>query len=378
MRGPRELRENLMNRDRKREVLRMGLVSLALIASFGAGAQGSPPPAERGFTIEKQAPGLDALIAPNAKLELLGDRYGLTEGPVWVDRDGGYLLFADLISNVIYKWSRKEGTTVFLENAGHRGPDLYQAGTQTVRGRMHTLLIGPNGITLDREGRVVWCASPEGRIMRLEKDGSRTVIAEKYQGQRFSGPNDLVYRSDGTLYFTETIWGLRGVGGGHTSPYRELPFTGIFMVKDGEVSLLIHEKDLGGMPNGIAFSPDEKFVYLNADYENVMRYDVQPDGKLTNGVVFIKGEGSDGIKVDEKGNVYTTNGAGPGEVRITSPEGVRLGTLKLPISNREPRAQVCATNVAFGDADSKGLYITACEHNYRVQMRVKGVRPIVR
>ncbi len=377
MRGPRELREDVMNRDRKRVLPRV-LLSLALLASCGAGAQNNAQPAERPFTIDKQHPGLDALIAPNAKLQLLGDRYGLTEGPVWVDRDGGYLLFADLISNVIYKWSRKEGTTVFLEDAGHRGPDLYQAGTQTVRGRMHALLIGPNGITLDREGRVVWCASPEGRILRLEKDGTRTVIAEKYQGQRFSGPNDLVYRSDGTLYFTETIWGLRGVGGGHTSPYRELPFTGIFMVKEGEVSLLLHEKDLGGMPNGIAFSPDEKHVYLNADYENVMRYDVQPDGTLTNGVVFIKGEGSDGIKVDEKGNVYTTNGAGPGEVRITSPEGVRLGTLKLPISHREPRAQVCATNIAFGDADSKGLYITACEHNYRVQMRVKGIRPIVR
>jgi gluconolactonase len=367
-----------MNRDRKCDVLRSVVASMALLASFALEAQGAAPPAERAFTIDKQAPGLDALIAPGASLELLGDRYGLTEGPVWVDRDGGYLLFADLISNVIYKWSRREGTTVFLENAGYSGPDIYKAGTQTIRGRMHTLLIGPNGITLDSEGRVVWCASPDGRIMRLEKDGSRTIIAEKYKGQRFSGPNDLVYRSDGTLYFTETIWGLRGVGGGHTSPYRDLPFTGIFMVKGGETSLLVHEKDMGGMPNGIAFSPDEKYVYLNADYESVMRYDVKRDGTLTNGKVFIKGEGSDGIKVDAKGNVYTTNGAGPGEVRITSPDGVRLGTLKLPIINREPRAQICATNVAFGDADGKGLYITACEHVYRVQMLVEGVRPIAR
>jgi gluconolactonase len=354
------------------------LASIALLASFTAWSQSATPPAARSFSIEKHAPGLDELIAPDATAELLGDRYGLTEGPVWVDRDGGYLLFADLISNVIYKWSRKEGTTVFLENAGYSGPDIYQAGTQTVRGRMHTLLIGPNGITLDREGRVVWCASPDGRIMRLEKDGSRTIIAEKYQGQKFSGPNDLVYRSDGALYFTETIWGLRGVGGGHTSPYRELPFTGLFMVKDGDVKLLVHEKDLGGMPNGIAFSPDEKYVYANADYERVMRYEVKRDGTFTNGTVFIQGEGSDGIKVDEKGNVYTTNGAGPGEVRITSPQGVRLGTLKLPVLSREPRAQVCATNVAFGDADSKGLYITACEHNYRVQMRVRGIRPVTR
>jgi gluconolactonase len=333
-------------------------------------------PVERFFTIEQHAPGMEELISPGAELELLGDRYGLTEGPVWVDStDGGYLLFADLISNVIYKWAANEGTSVFLEDAGYTGDDIYTTGTQTLRGRMHVLLIGPNGITLDPQGRVVYCASPDGKIMRLEKDGSRTVIADKYRGMRFSGPNDLVYRSDGTLYFTETIWGLRGVRGGHTSPIRELPFTGVFMVKDGDVSLLVNDEELGGMPNGIAFSPDEKYLYLNADYNAIKRYEVRPDGTLANGTVFIDGEGSDGIKVDELGNVYTTTGAGPGDVRITSPEGVRIGTIKLPVFNREPRAQICATNVAFGDRDSKGLYITACEHVYRVRMKVAGVRP---
>lgn len=366
-----------MNYHRKNQIVRIVGASIALLISCNVSAQTTSPPAERFFTIEQHAPGMAELIKPGAELELLGDRYGLTEGPVWVDDDdGGFLLFTDLISNVIYKWATKQGTSVFLENAGYSGPDIYTAGTQTIRGRMHVLLIGPNGITLDSQGRVVWCASPDGRIMRLEKDGSRTVIAEKYKGMRFSGPNDLVYRSDGTLYFTETIWGLRGVGGGRTtSPYRQLPFTGVFMVRDGEISLLVDDKALGGMPNGIAFSPDEKYVYLNADDKKVMRYEAKADGTLTNGTVFIDGEGSDGIKVDEKGNVYTTNGAGPGEVRITSPKGVRIGTLKLPILNREPRAQICATNVAFGDRDSKGLYITACEHVYRVQMRVAGIRP---
>lgn len=349
----------------------------ALVAVFAAGtALAEEAPTERFFAIERNAPGMEELISPGAQLELLGDRYGLTEGPVWVDsEDGGYLLFADLISNVIYKWAPKEGTTVFLEDAGYTGNDIYTTGTQTLRGRMHVLLIGPNGITLDPEGRVVYCASPDGKIMRLEKDGSRTVIADKYQGMRFSGPNDLVYRSDGALFFTETIWGLRGVRGGHTSPIRELPFTGVFMVKDGETSLLVKDEELGGMPNGIAFSPDEKHLYVNADYNAIMRYDVEPDGSLTNGMTFIDGEGSDGIKVDELGNVYTTTGAGPGDVRITSPDGVRIGTIKLPVFNREPRVQICATNVAFGDSDSKGLYITACEHVYRVQMKVAGIRP---
>jgi gluconolactonase len=356
--------------------MRIVLATTLLVAAFQATAQGSPQPSPREFTIEQQAPGLERLIDPKAELEVLGDRYGLTEGAVWIDADdGGHLLFADLISNVIYRWSRESGTSVFLENAGYSDPDIFAAGTPTIRGRMYVLLIGPNGVTLDPQGRVAWCAMPDRRVMRLEKDGTRTVLADRYQGKRFSGPNDLVYRSDGTLYFTETIWGLRGARESQPSADRELPFTGVFMVKDGEVIKLLDDAELGAMPNGIAFSPDEKYVYLNADFKRIMRYEVRADGTLTNSTVFVDGEGSDGIKVDQEGNVYTTSGAGPGEVRITSPAGVRLGTLKLPILAREPRAQICATNVAFGDYDDKGLYITACEAVYRVQMRVAGIRP---
>lgn len=355
---------------------RLAAAVLASIVSLAAAAQDSGPPAERFFAIEQHAPTLQELIKPGAEWQLIGDRYGLTEGPVWVDDDaGGYLLFADLISNVIYKWAPRAGTTVFLENAGYSGDDILSAGTQTLRGRMHVLLIGPNGITLDPQGRVVYCASPDRRIMRLEKDGRRTVVAEQYEGMRFSGPNDLVYRSDGTLYFTETIWGLRGARDKLRSNERELPFTGVFAVKDNRISLLVNDAQLGGMPNGLAFSPDEKYLYVNAGDKKIMRYDVQSDGTLDAGTVFVDGEGSDGIKVDVKGNVYTTTGAGPGEVRIFSPAGVRVGTIKLPLSNREPRAQVCATNIAFGDRDGRGLYITACEHVYRVRMEVEGIRP---
>lgn len=351
-------------------------VAVALLASFGASAQGATRPAERPFTIEQQSPAFAELVKPSAKWELLGDRYGLTEGPVWVDdASGGYLLFADLISNVIYRWDARQGTTVFLENAGYTGDDLMGAGTQTLRGRMHVLLIGPNGITLDDRGRVVYCASPDRRIMRLEKDGSTTVIADNYEGKRFSGPNDLVYRSDGTLYFTETIWGLRGARDKLRAHERELPFTGVFAVKDGNVTLLVNDEQLGGMPNGLAFSPDERFLYVNGGDSGIMRYDVKPDGTLGTRTVLIPGEGSDGIKVDVKGNIYTTTGAGPGEVRVFSPSGERLGAIKLPISNREPLAQICATNIAFGGRDGKTLYITACEHVYSVQMEVEGIRP---
>ena len=351
-------------------------VTALLLASAGAFAQGNTPPAERSFSIEQHAPGLQELIKLDPEWQLIGDRYGLTEGPVWVDDDnGGYLLFADLISNVIYKWAPNEGTTVFLEKAGYSGDDLMGAGTQTLRGRMHVLLIGPNGITLDSQGRVVYCASPDRRIVRLEKDGRSTVIADKYQGMRFSGPNDLVYRSDGILYFTETIWGIRGARDKLRSNERELPYTGVFAVKDGTTSLLVDDKQLGGMPNGLAFSPDEKYLYVNGGDTGIMRYEVNPDGTLGARTVLVERMGSDGIKVDVKGNVYTTSGAGPGEVRIFSPAGARLGTIKLPTSTREPRAQICATNIAFGDRDGKSLYITACEHVYRVRMEVEGIRP---
>jgi gluconolactonase len=352
------------------------LAAISLLAPLAASAQGSALPAERPFTIEQLAPGLQEIVKPDAKWELVGDRYGLTEGPVWVDgSSGGYLLFADLISNVIYKWAPDEGTTVFLENAGYSGDDILGAGTQTIRGRMHVLLIGPNGITLDSQGRVVYCASPDRRIMRLEKNGSRTVISEKYDGKRFSGPNDLVYRSDGTLYFTETIWGLRGARDKLRANERELPFTGVFAVKNGVTSLVANDEQLGGMPNGLAFSPDEKYLYVNGGDKGIMRFDVKADGTLGARTVLIPNMGSDGIKVDVKGNIYTTTGAGPGDVGIFSPAGARLGTIKLPISNREPRAQICATNLAFGDRDGKTLYITACEHVYRVRMEVEGIRP---
>jgi len=348
---------------------------IAWLPWASASAQGNAP-SEQFFSIEQSAPGLGDLVRPSAEWQLIGDRYGLTEGPVWVDdSSGGYLLFADLISNVIYKWQPNEGTTVFLENAGYSGDDLMGAGTQTLRGRMHVLLIGPNGITLDREGRVVYCASPDRRIMRLEKDGRRTLITDNYQGMRFSGPNDLVYRSDGTLYFTETIWGLRGARDRLRSGERELPYTGVFAVKDGVTTLAVSEEQLGGMPNGLAFSPDESVLYVNGGDKGIMRYDVKPDGTLGGGSMIIAGMGSDGIKVDVRGNIYLTTGAGPGEVRIFSPTGERLGTIRLPVSTREPRAQICATNIAFGDRDGKTLYITACEHVYRVRMEVEGIRP---
>lgn len=351
------------------------LLALGALTCTAAGHAQNAPPEERPFSIERLDPALDEIIAPDAELELLGDRYGLTEGPVWVrDGDGGYLLFSDLIANVIWKLTPDGRLSVFLDNAGYTGNDIMNAGTQTRRGRMHVLMIGPNGLTLDPQGRLVYCAPPDRAIMRLEPDGTRTVVADRYQGKRFNGPNDVVVRSDGAVYFTDSDFGLRG---GRASPEKELDFNGVYLVKDGEVTLLLDDATLGGFPNGIAFSPDERFLYLNAGFARMMRYEVRPDGTLGEGVVFFEGGGGfvDGMKTDINGNLFSTGGAGPGEVRITSPEGKTLGRILLPISNEEPRPQICATNVAFGDPDGRGLYITACEHVYRIRLRTRGIPP---
>jgi gluconolactonase len=212
--------------------------------------------------------------------------------------------------------------------------------------------------------------------MRLEPDGTRTVIADRYDGNRFNGPNDLWIRSDGAIYLTDSVFGLRD---GLANPGAELRSSGVYLIKDGVTTLLYsNAENTGGWPNGIALSPDERHLYMNAGFQNILRYDVAPDGTISNGAIFIAGEGSDGMKVDRLGNLYTTSGAGPGEVRITSPEGKRLGTLELPVPSGEPQAQVCATNVAFGDNDSRTLYITACEHVYRIRLEVAGVHPLPR
>jgi gluconolactonase len=348
------------------------LVAWALVAP-PLSAQ-PPDPEPRPFRVVRGDKALDAVISSDAKLELLGDRFGLTEGPVWVpDGRDGFLLFSDLISNVIYRWAPAEPISVYLDRSGYSGNELSKAGFQTRRGRMAVLLIGPNGLSLDAQGRLLYLAANDRAVMRLERDGTRTVIADRYDGRRFNGPNDLAVHSNGSIYLTDSVWGLRD---GLANPASELDFSGVFLIRGGDAKLLYSNADNpGGWPNGIALSPDERYLYMNEGVQNVVRYEVAADGTLRDRTVFIAGEGSDGMKVDVLGNLYTTNGAGAGEVRITSPAGVRLGVIELPVPAGEPRAQVCATNVAFGDPDSRTLYITACEHVYRIRMNVAGVHP---
>ena len=173
-----------------------------LVAALGAGdlgraqlLSGGQTPAERPLTIVKLDPALDGIIDPGANPELLGDRFGLTEGAVWIqDGASGHLLFSDMLDNVTYRWEPGKPISVFLENAGYTGTDFLNVGQQTRRGRSAAILIGPNGLSLDPQGRLVICAMPDRTVVRLEKDGTRTVLADRFEGKRFSGPNDVVVK----------------------------------------------------------------------------------------------------------------------------------------------------------------------------------------
>ena len=349
-------------------VLFAALAGLSLAAGQAPAPSGGVP-----FRIEKLDPSLDDIVDPSAKLETLGDRFTLTEGPVWVpEGQDGYLLFSENAGNVIYKWQAGKPLSVFLEKSGFTGTDMSKVGAQTVAGRIPILLVGSNGLALDPNGRLVVLAMNDRTVYRLEADGKRTILADRWEGKRFNGPNDIVIKSNGSIYFTDTPWGLRE---SEKDPQREIPFHGFYLVKDGKVTLLGSDAaEHGGIPNGITLSPDEKYLYVTAARRGTLRYDINPDDTVSNGRVFVN-HGGDGMRVDRKGNLYTTGGGGGPNIQITSPDGKPLGRLHLPQPAGEPRTRVCATNVAFGDNDDRGLYITACTHLFKIRLKAPGVRP---
>jgi gluconolactonase len=353
---------------KKSWVILLFAVLVAAIRLVHAQAPGGTP-----FRIERLDPALDEIIAPDAQLETLGDRFALTEGPVWVqDGADGYLLFSDNAANVIYKWAANKPLSVFLESSGFTGKDNSRAGAQTVAGRVAIVLIGSNGLALDPQGRVVITAMADRTVYRLEKDGTRTLLADRFEGKRFNGPNDVVVKSDGAIFFTDSVWGLRDA---ERDTARELPFSGFFLIKDGKVTLLGGDRDAPGTyPNGITLSPDEKYLYVTAGGRRTIRYEIRPDDTVANGQPFVE-NGADGMRVDARGDLYTTSGGTPGRIQINSPEGKPLGRLHLPQPTAEPRARVCATNLAFGDADNRSLFITACTHLFRIRMKTPGIRP---
>ncbi len=311
-------------------------------------------------------PSLDALIPASAHIEKLADGFGFLEGPVWVHSGkSGYLLFSDIPANAIDKWNLEDGkVSAFLEKSGFTGADPGDAGYQLNNGHAVVTLFGSNGITVDKEGRVTYCTHGDRDIVRLEKGGKRTVLADRYEGKRLNSPNDLVYKSDGSLYFTDPPYGLRKLA---DDPKKELPFSGVFLLSKGK--LILVNKDFGA-PNGLAFSPDEKYLYVDdSSTKTYWRFEVQPDGTLANKKLLIDASSSkdagvpDGMKIDKQGNIYA---AGPGGVWVISPEGKHLGTIRPPEN---------PANLAWGDADGKTLYFTAVTGLYRLRVNIPGIRP---
>lgn len=302
--------------------------------------------------IHRYDPRLDQILAPDTKIEAIGFGFEWAEGPVWI-KDGGYLLFSDIPRNSIMKWKEGEGVTLFLKPSGYTGVVDY--GHEP----------GTNGLTVDSQGRLVSCEHGDRRIARLEKDGGKRTLVDNYMGRRLNSPNDLVYKSNGDLYFTDPPYGLPK---NWDDPRRELDFCGVYRLsKDGKLTLLT--KDLT-RPNGLAFSPDEKKLYVAVSDPKkaiVMEYPMNDDGTLGTGRVFADLTESvdklpglpDGMKVDRNGNLFTT---GPGGIYIFASDGKRLGR----IETGEKTA-----NCAWG-GDGSTLYMTADMYLCRVKTLTKG------
>ena len=303
---------------------------------------------------------LDEIVPPGAKIEKLAGGFLFTEGPVWVPRaedTDGYLLFSDPNNNLIYRWTQDGQLSIFMTKSGYRGMDIGEFSQP-----------GSNGLTLDQQGRLTIDQQGNRRVVRLEKNGQLTVMADRYEGKRLNSPNDLVYKSDRALYFTDPPFGLPKF---FDDPRKELPYSGVFRVSPDGTHVQLLTNELSG-PNGLAFSPDEKYFYVDnwdAKKKIIMRYEVKADGTLSDGRVFFdmtsaEGEDAlDGMKIDQKGNLYVS---GPGGLWIISPQGRHLGTIIAP---EHPH------NFAWGDDDGKTLYLCARTGLYRIHLLIAGIRP---
>jgi gluconolactonase len=326
-----------------RKTFTFAIVLIAVSITLLNGQQPKKP------SIARLDPAVNAIVPADAQVEVLKDGFkdGL-EGGVW-DRKGGYLLFSNKPERLINRWTPDGKLSVYL-NLGEIAKIADPKASLS------------SGTTMDREGRLVYCSPGEQAVIRIEPTGKRTVVTDRYQGKRFSHPNDLAYKSNGTLYFTDN-------GDAPAGEKEELP-TSAYMLKNGQVRLIT----TGQLehPNGIAVSADEKFLYINDSAKRqVWRFDIQSDDAAINGRVWLdmssdKAPGiPDGMRVDKKGNVYD---AGPGGIWIVSPEGKHIGTFLIPAPDRP-------TNLAFGDADGKTLFLVNHTSLYRVRLNVEGVRP---
>ena len=307
--------------------------------------------------IDRMDPALDDLVAPGTRPELLASGLAWAEGPAW-RKKGGYLVFSDIPNNTIYRWDERGGLSVFLRPAGYTESNPPPVGRE----------LGSNALLWDHHGRLVINDQGNRRVVRLEeKNFTKVVLADRFRGKRLNSPNDLVYHSNGDLYFTDPPYGLDGL---NDNPHKELKFNGVYcLTESGELHLIISDLTF---PNGIALSPDEKILYVCvSDLENarVMAYDLRPDGTVENGRVFFDanallrkagGKGPpDGMKLDKKGNVFL---GGPGGILVITPEGKHLGTIVT--------GHITA-NCAFGD-DGSTLYMAADSCLMRIRLTTVG------
>jgi len=313
-------------------------------------------PQEVNIHVDRLDPSIDQIVPPNAKLYKLAEGFQFTEGPIWIRKDGR-LLFSDPNANRIYAYDPQGAVlSVYREHSGYEGADIAEYGQP-----------GSNGLTVDRQGRLTINQHGNRRIVRLEADGSLTVLASSYHGKRLNSPNDLVYKSDGTLFFTDPPFGLPKF---FADPRRQLAFSGVFRAKNGKVTLVSDELD---GPNGLAFSPDERYLYVDnwsPKRKVILRFPVKRDGSIGKSEVFVDmsaelpgDDALDGMKIDSEGNLYVT---APDGVRLYSPAGKHLGTITVPRS---------VHNLAWGGNDGHTLYLCASDRLYRIDVLVPGLRP---
>jgi gluconolactonase len=332
----------------------VSVIGLACVVACG-GNSGSTPQSSETFesigVIERFEPEFDRLVPASARIEKLAEGFSWSEGPVWVP-SGAYLLFSDIPRNVVFRWKEGEGLSEFLRPSGYTGPS--EPGREP----------GSNGLALDPRGRLVLCQHGDRRLVRLREDGTFEELVSSFEGKRFNSPNDLVFASNGDLFFTDPPYGLTGL---NESPLKELPFNGVFRLSaEGNLSLLTAELTF---PNGVALSPDEGTLYVAvSDPANpvLMAYPLLEDRTLGEGRVLFDFSPwaqlpglPDGLKVDEAGNIFCT---GPGGVSVLSPEGRLLGRFNTGVAT---------ANCAWGD-DGSALYITADSYLCRVRLTTRG------
>ncbi len=319
---------------------------IELLSSAAASAQ-TETPAGAGVIIRLDKR-LDALVPQGAAIEKVADGFVFLEGPVWRSADAR-LFYSDLRGNAIYQWTAAEGVRDVSK------PFFTGEGTG-LRG------VGPNGIALDTEGRLLACVYGSRSVIRIENDGTRTTLADRFGGKRLNSPNDLVVARDGTVYFTDPSFGLEGMD---ASPLREQTVNGVYRLRpNGDLALLTGEQE---RPNGLVLSPDEATLYVANSGGAVTgwyAYDLTSAGLSNKRVFFdvtgVQGEGgADGMKVDLAGNVYAT---GPGGVFVIAPDGTHLGTIRPPEA---------LTNVGWGE-DGRTLYITGRTTLYRIRLSARG------